>query len=89
MLSKSALSLLRLLRRWSVGSIEKYAQEMHLPVKEIQGAVDELVSLNYIIAIRMEDDCDFQNQMLEINKNGLAYLEKIDGPVETFQDKAK
>jgi len=84
MLSQNALSLLRVLRRWSVGSIDKFSQEMNLPVVSIEQGVEELLTNQYILAEDINDHCAYQNRMLEINENGLAFLENIDGSIETL-----
>ncbi|GAA4792873.1 hypothetical protein GCM10023231_21330 [Olivibacter ginsenosidimutans] len=85
MLSLEALNLLRLLRRWSVGSIGKFAEEMHLPPEAVALAANELVNRKLIQTFDMHDDCPFHNKMLQINDEGLNFLEMMDGPVDTFQ----
>ncbi|MFC6101150.1 hypothetical protein [Olivibacter domesticus] len=87
MLSQNAISLLRVLRRWSVGSIDKFSQEMSLPVESIERGVAELLTNQYILAEDINEHCNYQNRMLEISENGIAYLESVDGPIETFPKK--
>lgn len=90
MLSLVALRLIRLLRRWSAGSINKFSEEMHLPVETLQVAVSELAAKNFILTEDMQENCTDQNQMLEITESGRKYLEDLDGKIETFpkNDKA-
>jgi len=87
MLSSNALQLLRLLRRWSVGSVHKFSEETHLPIVSIQEAVNELLNKTLILAEDMSENCTYQNQMLEITESGRKYLEELDGVIETFPKK--
>jgi len=89
MLSIEALNLLRLLRRWAVGSIAKFSEEIQLPPEIVEKAANELVKRKLISAFDMTGDCPFHNKMLEINDEGLNFLEMMDGPVDTFQDKVE
>jgi len=88
MLSIEAVALLRLLRRWSVGSIGKFAEEMHLTPQVVEKATIELTNHHLIQTFEIADDCAFHNRMLEIRDKGISFLEEIDGPVDTFPDKA-
>jgi len=88
MLSVEAAALLRLLRRWSVGSVGKFAEEMHLPPQTVERATIELAKHHLIQTFEIADDCPFHNLMLEIRDEGISFLEKIDGPVSTSPDKA-
>ncbi|MGK9116893.1 hypothetical protein [Olivibacter jilunii] len=86
-LSSNALRLLRLLRRWSVGSIGKFAEEMQLDPESVLKAAYILEQNGYILTVDIADDCPYPNKMLEINALGLSFLEGLDGRVDNTQDK--
>lgn len=86
-LDSNALQLLRLLRRWSVGSIGKFAEEMQMPPETLVSAATTLEQKGYILSVDIDDNCAFPNKMLEINALGISFLEGLDGRVDTIQDK--
>lgn len=82
-ISPIALQLLRLLRRWSVGSVCKFAEEMQLAPEAVVNAAVVLEQKGFILSVDIDDDCTYPNKMLEINALGISFLEGIDGKVDT------
>jgi|GEM_PF-1130290 len=80
-------ALLRLLRRWSVGSVDKFAEEMHLSQEQIDEASEGLSGNQFILRYPMKDHTEPRNKMLEITDKGIAFLTDIDGPIATFQER--
>ncbi|MFC3199014.1 hypothetical protein ACFOET_15425 [Parapedobacter deserti] len=83
MISQQALDLLRLLRRWSTGSIRKFAEELHVEASDLVEAVFELRTQGLLVAYEMHDGEPFSNAMLEITQWGLDFIETVDGQIST------
>lgn len=73
-----AQRLLLLLGRWSVGSIQKFAEELQVDPQELFDAVSELNQLGCLVAYDMKDDSLSNNKMLEITQKGLDFIRAYD-----------
>lgn len=78
-----ALNLLRLLRRWSTGSIHKFAEELGVEAPDLMEAVSELKIQGLLVAYKMNDNSSFSNAMLEITQGGLDFIGTLDGQIST------
>lgn len=76
-----AQRLLLLLGRWSVGSIEKFAEELHVDPPELFDAVVELQHAGYLVAYAMNDSSFPDNKMLEITQKGIDFMGTYDGQI--------
>ncbi|WP_353182471.1 hypothetical protein [Parapedobacter lycopersici] len=77
-----AQQLLQLLGRWSVGSIQKFAEELHVDPSELFSAVAELRGAGYLVTYAMKDSQLPGNKMLEITQEGLDFIATYDGQTE-------
>lgn len=84
MTNETGIQLLKLLKRWVSGSIDKFAEEMHIPPQDVEIAAQELFKEGLIESFSMDDNTMFNNKMLEINRAGLAYIDAINGNVDTI-----
>lgn len=78
-----ALNLLRVLRRWATGSVHKFAEELNMEPFMLRQAVLELKSLEFVVEYPMKDSSAFKNAMLEITQEGLDFIEKHDGEIDS------
>lgn len=78
-----AWRLLRLLRRWATGSVHKFAQELSVEPPELLEAVSELQGLGLMVVYPMKDGVSSTNAMLEITQEGLDFIEKYDGQIDS------
>jgi len=76
-----AQRLLLLLGRWSVGSIQKFAEELHVDPSELAEPVVELQQTGYLVAYAMNDRSFPTNKMLEITQKGIDFMETYDGQI--------
>lgn len=80
-----AQRLLLLLGRWSVGSIQKFAEELHVDPSELFDAVSELQQTGYLVAYAMNDSSLPNNKMLEITQKGVDFMATYDGQINQAQ----
>lgn len=73
-----AQRLLLLLGRWSVGSIQKFAEELQVDPQELVGAVSELSQAGCLVTYDMKDNALANNKMLEITQKGLDFIQAHD-----------
>jgi len=73
-----AQRLLLLLGRLSVGSIQKFAEELHVEPGELFSAASELSRAGYLVVYDMRDNSFANNKMLEITQKGLDFIQAYD-----------
>lgn len=71
--------LLLLLGRWSVGSIQKFAEELQVNPSALFEVVAELRDCGYLVTYAMKDNHLPNNKMLEITQEGLDFIAAYEG----------